>query len=43
MYKVLLVDDETLITLGLQALLDWEDYGFEIAYWAESGEEALAY
>lgn len=43
MYKVLLVDDEPLITLGLQALLDWEDYGFEIAYWAESGEEALAY
>ena len=30
MYKVLLVDDEPLITIGLQALLDWEDYGFEI-------------
>ena len=43
MYKVLLVDDEPLITKGLTALLDWEDYGFEIAYTAESGEEALAY
>ncbi|MFF2449863.1 response regulator [Neobacillus sp. NPDC058068] len=43
MYKVLLADDESLITLGLTALLDWEDYGFEIAYTAESGEEALAY
>ena len=43
MYKILLVDDEPLITKGLTALLDWEDYGFEIAYTAESGEEALAY
>lgn len=43
MYKVLLVDDEHLITIGLQALLDWEDYGFEIVSTAESGEEALAY
>lgn len=43
MYRVLLVDDEQLITMGLQALLDWEDYGFEIVTTAESGEEALAY
>lgn len=43
MYKVLLVDDEPLITKGLMALLDWEDYGFEIAAAAESGEEALSY
>lgn len=43
MYKVLLADDEPLITLGLQALVDWEDYGFEIVYTAESGEEALVY
>ena len=43
MYKVLLADDESLITLGLKALLDWEDYGFEIVYTAESGEEALSF
>ena len=43
MFKVVLADDESLITLGLKALLDWEDYGFEIVYTAESGEEALAY
>ncbi|MBO0958760.1 response regulator transcription factor [Neobacillus sp. MM2021_6] len=43
MFRVLLADDETLITLGLQALLDWEDYGFEIVYTAESGEEALSF
>lgn len=43
MYKVLLVDDEPLITIGLKALLDWADYGFEVVSTAESGEEALAY
>jgi two-component system, response regulator YesN len=43
MYKVLLVDDEPLITIGLKALLDWEDYGFEVVSTAESGEEALSY
>lgn len=40
---MLLADDESLITLGLKALLDWEDYGFEIVYTAESGEEALSF
>ncbi|GIP31497.1 response regulator transcription factor [Paenibacillus sp. J2TS4] len=43
MYKVLLVDDEPLITKGLQALLNWEDYGFEIIQIAENGKEALEY
>lgn len=43
MYKVLLVDDEPLITKGLMALLDWEDYGFEVVNTAESGEEALSF
>lgn len=43
MYKVMLADDESLITLGLKALIDWEDYGFEIVNTVESGEEALSY
>lgn len=43
MYKILLADDEPIITKGLKAIIDWEDYGFEIAYTAESGEDALAY
>ncbi|MEK5176117.1 response regulator transcription factor [Heyndrickxia sp. FSL W8-0496] len=43
MYKVLLADDESLIKIGLMALIDWEDHGFEIAFTAESGEEAIAY
>jgi two-component system, response regulator YesN len=43
MFKVLLADDEPIITKGLSAILDWEDYGFEIVHTAESGEEALSY
>jgi two-component system response regulator YesN len=42
MFKVLLADDEPIITKGLSAILDWEDYGFEIVHTAESGEEALS-
>ncbi|KQL52925.1 hypothetical protein AN964_04975 [Heyndrickxia shackletonii] len=41
MFRVLLVDDEPLITRGLKALLNWEDYGFEVTCFAENGEEAL--
>ncbi len=43
MFRVLLADDEPIITRGLSAILDWEDYGFEIVHTAESGEEALSY
>ncbi|MEH7097823.1 response regulator transcription factor [Neobacillus vireti] len=43
MFKVLLADDEPIITKGLAAILDWEDYGFEVVHTAESGEEALSY
>ncbi|MEH7119192.1 response regulator transcription factor [Neobacillus vireti] len=43
MFKVLLADDEPIITKGLSVILDWEDYGFEIVHTAESGEEALSY
>ncbi|MEH7545203.1 response regulator transcription factor [Neobacillus vireti] len=43
MFRVLLVDDEPIITKGLSVILDWEDYGFEIVHTAESGEEALSY
>ncbi len=43
LYKVLLADDEPLITRGLGALIDWEDYGFEIKHISEDGEDALAF
>ncbi|MCJ7843218.1 response regulator transcription factor [Lederbergia sp. NSJ-179] len=43
MYKVLLADDEPLITEGLKALIDWEDYGFEVIHISEDGEDALTF
>lgn len=39
----MLVDDEPIITQGLNAILDWEGYGFQVVHIAENGEEALAY
>lgn len=41
MYKVLIVDDEPLIREGLSTLIDWEDYGFQVAYAAKDGLDAL--
>ena len=42
MKKVMIVDDEFLVRLGIKSLLQWEDYGYEIAGEAENGQEALA-
>ena len=39
MLKVLLVDDEPFILQGLNVLIDWEDYGFEV-YTAQDGKSA---
>lgn len=41
MYKILLVDDEKLVLKSLQASVDWEVYGFEIAGTANLAGEAL--
>ena len=41
MYKILIVDDEPIIRLGLRKSLRWEDYGFEIKDDAEDAYEAL--
>lgn len=41
MFKVLLVDDEVLVTKGLQKLIDWEAFGFSVCGVAEDGAEAL--
>lgn len=41
MIKVLIVDDEPYIRQGLQILINWELYGFEICGEASNGEEAL--
>ena len=41
MYKVLIVDDDSIICTGLQKLINWEDYGFEAEDYALNGLEAL--
>lgn len=41
MYKVLIVDDESLIRDGLKYIMDWEAAGFSVCGEASNGEEAL--
>ncbi|WP_342552362.1 response regulator [Paenibacillus sp. FSL R7-0652] len=41
MYKVLLVDDEPFAIEGLQLLIDWQKFGFEINGVCANGEEAV--
>ena len=41
MFKVLLVDDEPLVLIGLQGMLDWNKLGWEIAGTARNGKQAL--
>lgn len=40
MYKVMLSDDEKLITEGLMHLIEWEKLNLEVVEVAENGEEA---
>lgn len=42
MLKVLLVDDEMFVRMGLRSLIDWESLGYEVCGEAENGEEAYA-
>lgn len=39
--KVMLVDDELLVRLGIKSLIDWEKHGFEFIGDAPDGEKAL--
>lgn len=41
MKKVLIVDDEFLVRLGLKTTIDWEAHGYRIAGEASNGKEAL--
>lgn len=43
MYKLLIVDDEPLVRMGLKAAVDWEGNGYEVVGEAASGSQALAY
>lgn len=38
--KILVVDDETFVRLGIKTIFDWNNYGFEIIGEAEDGVEA---
>ena len=40
-YRVILVDDEPIILQGLQILINWASYGFEIVGCASDGAEGL--
>lgn len=40
MYKVLIVDDEVLVRVGLKTTIDWEANGFMVAAEASNGEQA---
>lgn len=39
--RVMIVDDEFLVRMGIASLIVWEDYGYEIVAEAENGEDAL--
>jgi len=41
MRKVMIVDDEALVRIGLQSIIDWESRGYRIAGVFKSGEDAL--
>ncbi|KQX46701.1 response regulator transcription factor [Paenibacillus sp. Root444D2] len=42
MIKVLIVDDEKIIRIGLKMMIPWEQHGFELIGAAEDGEAAMA-
>jgi len=41
MFKVLIVDDEILVRVGLKTFVPWEELGFELIGEAASGKEAI--
>ena len=41
MYRVLIVDDEKMIRMGMKNAIDWKKLGIEEVFTAASGNEAL--
>jgi len=41
MYKVMIVDDEMLVRIGVKSLIDWQELGFEIVAEASNGQSAF--
>ena len=42
MIKLLIVDDEPLVQIGIKSMLNWADYGIEICGTAANGQAALS-
>lgn len=42
MIKLLIVDDEPLVQIGIKSMLNWADYGIEVCGTAMNGEAALS-
>lgn len=40
MIKLLIADDEPLVCVGIQSMLNWEDYGIEVVGTARNGQQA---
>lgn len=41
MMKLLIVDDEPLVQIGIKSMLNWPDLGIEVCGTAMNGEQAL--
>ena len=41
MYRVLIVDDEKMIRMGMKNAIDWKNLGVDGVFTAASGNEAL--
>lgn len=41
MYKLLIVDDEILVRIGIKNCINWREIGFDIPFEASNGKEAL--
>ncbi|SIR31323.1 response regulator transcription factor [Halanaerobium kushneri] len=41
MIKVMLIDDEVLVRVGLKSLINWDEYGYQIIAEASNGKEGL--
>ena len=43
MIKIIIVEDENIVRLGLSTILPWSDYCFELCGLFKNGQEALQY
>ncbi|MBT2293213.1 response regulator [Paenibacillus albidus] len=41
MYKLMIVDDELLMRVGIRSMIEWEEYGFQIVGEAGNGKDGL--